>query len=188
MTALNSDIGKPERATQRRVIAWVRDELHYTVSTTGPIARTTAGFFLLCSFQVAAADDATRFREFATSTLLEMGLRETDQGAYVCVSVNGAAAAESLLASLRAKGIRDVGPPGGCACVESEPSDHCTRTGSSEPACTVSVGDFQFRISENSSATLLVSCGWPRGSGKTAEFEQHGVQWFYVGVVSAVKF
>src|SRR5687768_3583847 len=150
-------------------------------------ASATLATALLGAAGTSAADDPTRFREFATHHLVEKGLLQAEPGSHVCISVDGRVPTDAQLAGFRALGTRMVAPPSECRCVAEEPADRCTRIDSQQPACTLSVGDFQYRVFAESSATLVVSCGWPRGSGEVAGFELHDGRWQYVGTSIGIK-
>lgn len=137
--------------------------------------------------QATADDDSTRFREFATHHLVEKGLLQAEPGSHVCISIDGRAPTDAQLARFRALGTRPVAPPSECRCDADEPVDRCTRIDSRQPACTLSVGDFQYRVFVESSATLVVSCGWPKGSGEVAGFELRDGRWHYTGASVDIK-
>ena len=51
----------------------------------------------------------------------------------------------------------------------------------------MTVSDFEFRAFNNATATLLISCGWPRGGGEKARFEKIGKNWIYSGAESGIR-
>lgn len=147
----------------------------------------TVAVALIVHDPATADDDPTRFREFATRHLVEKGLLQAEPGSLVCIRIDGKMPTDAQLAGFRAMGTRSVAAPSECRCAEDEPADRCTRIDSRLPACTLSVGDFQYRVFVESSATLVVSCGWPKGSGEVADFELRDGQWHYTGASVGIK-
>lgn len=150
-------------------------------------ASATLAAALLVPTGAIAADDPTRFREFATEHLVEKGLLQTEPGAHVCISIDGKAPTDAQLARFRALAMRSVALPSECRCTEEDPVDRCTRIDSRQPACLLSVGDFQYHVFTESSATLIVSCGWPKGSGEVASFELRDGRWRYTASSVGIK-
>ena len=137
-------------------------------------------------FAAPSPDELALFKDAASKLLVERNLGSTEQGAYVCVSIEGKAPTPAQLASYQRLGIREVGPPNECECKEHEPANQCFRKNSEQPACSVSVSEFKFLAFTNASASVVESCGWPRGGGEVARFEKREGAWVYVGASSHI--
>jgi len=134
----------------------------------------------------SSADELALFKDAASTILVERNLAITEQGAYVCVSIEGKGPTPEQLASYQKLGIREVGSPNECECKEHEPSDQCFRKSSEQPACLLSISEFKFVAFTNASASVVESCGWPKGGGEVAQFEKREGTWVYVGASSHI--
>jgi hypothetical protein len=150
-------------------------------------ARAIVAFLLLAPVQVFAAGELAAFRDAASLALVTIGLNDVPAGSYACVSIDDKVPSDEQLAAFRALHLRDVGGPGGCVCVESEPTDSCQRVDTGQKACVVSVRAFELHYPDHASAELLVLCGWPNGGGQFADFEKRDGQWRYVGARTYIK-
>lgn len=136
----------------------------------------------LCSQFAWAADEFDLFKESATQILVGEYLERTEYGAYVCVAVEGKAPSEAQIASFRAFGTREVGPPSECECHKNEVDDgQCFNRNSKRPACLLSVDRFQFHAFTNASASVSQTCGETNGGGEVAAFEKRDGTWRHTG-------
>jgi len=136
----------------------------------------------------AASDDLANFRKVAIGTLVRIGLADTGPDAFVCITIDRAAPAESELSEFRSLGLRDVGPPADCACVERSSGHECTRVGSVRKACSVSLHSFELKNETHATATVVASCGWPDGGGHIEGFEKQDGKWVFVGSQGRIVF
>jgi hypothetical protein len=147
---------------------------------------TALALIVALAAQTASADELALFKEAATKILVESTLGRTEQGAYVCISVEGEAPTDAQIASFRSLGIREVGPPSACECRRASGDEKCFRKNSTQPACFLSVSDFQFRAFTNASATVIQSCGETNGDGDKAKFEKRDGVWVYSGSTARI--
>lgn len=128
-------------------------------------------------------ENAEAFREAATRILVIEGLQWTRPGTFVCIDVEQHAPGNSSMKEFMSLKIREVGVPAECVCASVNGEQVCSRKGSEQPACMLSVSNFSFSSAPGSSASLFVSCGWPRGMGWEAEFSPAGGKW----VMSSIR-
>ena len=72
--------------------------------------------FALGPAAAASADELGSFKDAASAILVERNLENTEQGTYVCISIEGRAPIPTQLASYQKLGIGEVGPPSECEC------------------------------------------------------------------------
>lgn len=143
---------------------------------------------LLLPLPARALDETEQFRQSALEILIQKGLGRIEPGTYVCLDIDQRSASQTELARARSSSKREVGAADDCKCAEAEPADQCTRVGTSQRACMLSVYGFEFRAFTHARASMTVACGWPRGYGETARFEKRADRWQYIEAVSLIKF
>jgi hypothetical protein len=143
---------------------------------------------LLLPAAALAVDETALFHQSALDQLIAKGLGKTEPGTFVCLGIDHKSPDAAQLARVRQRHMREIGTLEDCKCVDAEPASVCTRSGTSQPACMLSVYAFEFRALTNARATMTVVCGWPKGYGETARFEKRDDDWQYIGAVSLIKF